>query len=254
MGPQTNSDGFDAYLSITPDSSVFFVKEDPEVRYADVWTVKLIDPLLSKARKDSALRAQLDKDKDKGKGGKTKGKKKNGNGDDDDDEEAKKKYLTDKDPRTPEEIYRELNSRNRLQNKDFESILFDFGKFAIRPEGKKVLEKAIKFLKQNPTVGIELVGHTDSVSGDLVNQILSDRRSFEAKQYLMRQGISRNRILNHGFGKQIFANENETETGRQRNRRCELNLLMSKEEFEAYKDRFKNNSVVIPPTAPGGQK
>jgi len=238
MGPQTNSDGFDAYLSLAPDTMAFFVKEDPELRYADIWTVKLEDPAVSKARKDSTLQAKVDKNKGK------KGKKDRSA--DDDDAEAKKKFLTDKDPRTPEEIYRELNSRNRLQNSEFQSILFDFGKFSLKPEGKKILDRAVAFLKKNPTVGIELVGHTDSVSGDLVNQILSDKRSFSAKEYLMKSGVSRNRILNHGFGKQIFVDQNETEGGRQQNRRCELNLLMSSEEFEAYKDRFKNNGVVIP--------
>jgi outer membrane protein OmpA-like peptidoglycan-associated protein len=240
MGPQTNSDGFDAYLAPAHDSLAFFVKEDPEVRYADIYIVKLEDPLVSKARKDSALRAKLNKNKNK--------KKKSA--EEEDEEEVKKKFGTDKDPRTPEEIYKDLATRNRLQNKDFESILFDFGKSTLRPEGKKVLDKAIKFLKDNPTVGIELVGHTDSVAGDLLNQILSDKRSYAAKEYLLKHRISRNRILNHGFGKQIYVDANETEAGRQSNRRCELNLLMSKEEFVAYKERFKNNSVVIPPTAP----
>jgi outer membrane protein OmpA-like peptidoglycan-associated protein len=243
MGPQTNTDGFDAYLAPAYDSLAFFVKEDPEVRYADIYLVKLEDPLNSKARKDSSLRAKLDK------GIKKNNKKKGGDGQDEDGD-PKTKYGTDKDPRSPEEIYKDLATRNRLQNKDFESILFDFGKSSLRPEGKKILAKAVKFLKANPTVGIELVGHTDSVSGDLIHLILSDKRSYAAKEYLLKNGVSRNRILSHGFGKQIYVNENDTEGGRQQNRRCELNLLMSKEEFEAYKERFKNTNVVIPPVAP----
>lgn len=251
LGPQTNSDGFDAYLSITEDSSTFFVKEDLELRYADIYTIKLEEPIASKARKDSTLRTQLDKNKAAKAAANRKKKKQD---EEDEGVEAKKKFLTDKDPRTPEEIYRELNSRNRLQNNEFESILFDLGKFVIRPEGKKVLDKSIKFLKQNPNVGIELVGHTDSIAGDLLNQILSDKRSFGAKEYLMRHGISRNRILNHGFGKQIYVDDNTSEKGRQQNRRCELNLLMSIEEFEAYKDRFKNNQVIIPATTPSATK
>ena len=243
MGPQTNSDGFDAYLAIAYDSIAYFVKEDPEVRFADIYTVKLEDPAVSKARKDSALLAkQLANDKNK------KGKKKGKNGEDEDDDEndVKKKFGTDKDPRSPEEIYRDLTNRNRLSHGDFESILFDFGKSSLRGEGKRILDKAVKYLKSNPTVGIELVGHTDSVSGDLVNQILSDKRSYTAKEYLMKEGVSRNRILNHGFGKQLYVDENESEKGRQQNRRCELNLLITKEEFEAYKERFMKKEVVIP--------
>ncbi len=235
MGPQTNSDGFDAYLSPAYDSLAFFVKEDPEVRFADIYMVKLEDPAVSKARKDSALLAKQLANQKGGKKGKG---KKGGNGDDDDDDDPKKKFGTDKDPRSPEEIYRELNARNRLRSSEFESILFDFGSARLRSDGKKLLDRAVTYLKKNPTVGIELVGHTDSVAGDLFNQILSDKRSYSAKEYLMRNGISRNRILNHGFGKQIYVEENTSEQGRQRNRRCELILLVTKEEFDAYKERF----------------
>lgn len=251
MGPQTNSDGFDAYLMPAYDSLAYFVKEDPEVRFADIYLVKLEDPAVSKARRDSALLAKQN-------AAKGKGKKKNGEGgeEDPDELEKQKKYLTDKDPRSPEEIYRDLSNRNRQAHGDFESILFDFGKATLRPEGKKILAKAVKYLKDNPAVGIELVGHTDSVGSDFGNQILSDKRSYAAKEYLLKNGISRNRILNHGFGKQIHVDANTTDAGRQQNRRCELNLLLTKAQFDAFREQYQKKEVKLPEPgkAPGDAK
>jgi hypothetical protein len=60
---------------------------------------------------------------------------------------------------------------------------------------------------------------------ELVNLILSVKRSEECKQYLINKGISKRRILTHGFGKQLPTTTNLTEEGRQLNRRCEINIL-----------------------------
>ncbi len=215
MGPQVNGDGFDAYLMIPYDSTAFFVKENPEVRYADIYTVILRDPA-RKAKEDSAAAALAKANRKKG----------------DKDKSDKEKKGTDDDDRDPSEIIRELMNRKRLVNNEFESILFDFGSSKLRPESKRILERAAKYLKDHPTQGIELVGHTDNVDGEMVNQILSDKRSYAAKEYLMRKGISRNRILTHGFGKQIYAAENQSARGRQQNRRAEMNVLVDPEEFK----------------------
>jgi OmpA-OmpF porin, OOP family len=219
MGPQVNSDGFDAYLNVAYDSTAFFVKEDPELRYANIYQVTLQDPQRNKEANDSSLVSARRKKEKKAR---------------EEEEDRKKKFGTDRDPRSPEEIYKDMVNRRRLTNSEFESILFDFGQSKLRNEGRTILDKAVAYLKSHPTQAIELVGHTDSVSGDMVNQILSDKRSYAAKEYLMKKGISRNRILNHGFGKQIFVAENETDRGRQRNRRCEMNLLIDPEEFRTY--------------------
>ena len=217
MGPQVNGDGFDAYLTIPYDSTAFFVKENPEVRYADIYTVILRDP--AKKAKEDSLNAAI-----------AKASKKKGAGEGSD---KKAKKGTDDDDRDPAEIMRELMTRNRLINNEFESILFDFGSSKLRPESKRILDKAAKYMKDHPTQGIELIGHTDSVDSDMVNQILSDKRSYAAKEYLMRKGISRNRILTHGFGKQIYVAENASIRGRQQNRRAEMNVLIDPEEFRA---------------------
>ena len=254
MGPQVNSDGFDAYLQIAHDSTAFFCKEDPDLRFTDIYTVLLQDPQRNKELNDSTL-AKNGKGGKNGKAGKN-GKKGTGDDEEEDEESRKKKYGTDKDPRKPEEIFADLAGRKRKTHSNFESILFDFGSSKLRPEGKKILDEAVAYMKQHPTQGVEFVGHTDSVSGELVNQILSDKRSFAAKEYLMRKGVSRNRILNHGFGKQIYVAGNESDRGRQRNRRCEINLLIDPEEFRQYYQKEDAN-INAPSTAPApipGQK
>ena len=80
-------------------------------------------------------------------------------------------------------------------------------------------------MTSNPTVGVELIGHADSIDTELVNLILSVKRSEECKQYLINKGISKRRILTHGFGKQLPTSTNRTDEGRQLNRRCEINIL-----------------------------
>ena len=231
LGAQVNGDGFDAYLSLAHDSTAFFAKENPEVRYADLYTVLLRDPARKK-REDSLMnalgraealrKANLDK---------------NNNGVDD------RVEGTDKDDRSPDDIYRALNSKRRVLNSDFESILFDFGKSSLRKEGKQILDKAVSYLKGHPLHAIELIGNTDSVDSEIVNLILSDKRSYACKEYLIRKGISRNRILSHGFGKQIYVAENTSATGRQKNRRAELNLLLEPEEFKEY---YRQKDIDLP--------
>jgi len=234
LGSQVNGDGFDAYLSIAYDSTVFFAKENPEVRFADLYSVILIDPT-KKAKADSLAKA-LAKNAAK-QGTKTK-KDKDGNGVDDADDKFGKN-----DVRPEYEIMKELNDRKRLVNNAFESILFDFGSTKLRKESKVILDRAVTYLKEHPSQAIEFVGHTDSVDNELVNQILSDKRAYAAKEYLIRKGISRNKILTHGFGKQIYVSDNSTDRGRQRNRRCEANVLVDPEEFKA---QYQNSGVDIP--------
>ena len=115
----------------------------------------------------------------------------------------------------------------------------------MRPEGRKRLDKLFDYLQTNPTVGVELIGHADSIDTELVNLILSVKRSEESKQYLINKGVSKRRILTHGFGKQLPTTTNVTEEGRQLNRRCEINILLDnraklKMEFKPERGLKKN--------------
>jgi hypothetical protein len=108
-------------------------------------------------------------------------------------------------------------------------------------------------------VGVELIGHADSIDTELVNLILSVKRGEECKQFLINKGISKRRILTHGFGKQLPTTTNRTEEGRQLNRRCEINLLPDnraklKLEFKPENMGNETDGAKPAPTAPKGPK
>ena len=211
LGPFFNGEGFDAYFFINKsDSTIYFSKENPENNYTDLYFTHL-------KNLNEALKKMAEKRK---KGDNNVASNKEGPNP---NTPAGKAAKEAEDQRKAEE---ELNKRERVVIKDFDNVLFDFAKYDLRPEGRKRLDKLFDYLQTNPTVGVELIGHADSIDTELVNLILSVKRSEESKQYLINKGVSKRRILTHGFGKQLPTTTNVTEEGRQLNRRCEINILL----------------------------
>ena len=209
LGPFFNGEGFDAYFFINKsDSTIYLSKENPDNNYTDLYFTHL-------RNLNEALKKQTEKKK---KGENVTSNKEGPNP----NSPAGKAAKEAEDQRKAEE---ELNKRERVVIKDFDNVLFDFAKYDLRPEGRKRLDKLYDYLQTNPTVGVELIGHADSIDTELVNLILSVKRSEECKQYLINKGISKRRILTHGFGKQLPTTTNITEEGRQLNRRSEINIL-----------------------------
>lgn len=104
-----------------------------------------------------------------------------------------------------------------------DSVLFDFDKAEIKPEGFPLLDAIVVILEKNPAMSVELAGHTDNVGTEAYNMDLSMRRSNAVAAYLVDKGILRNRLATTGFG---FTNPvalNGTTFGRSLNRRVELN-------------------------------
>jgi outer membrane protein OmpA-like peptidoglycan-associated protein len=210
LGPFFNGEGFDAYFYISKvDSTIYFSKENPDNNYTDIYYTHLKNLNL-------ALKKQAEKKK---KGDNNVASNKEGPNP---NTPAGKAAKEAEEQRKAED---ELNKRERVVIKDFDNVLFDFAKYDLRPEGRKRLDKLFDYMQTNPTVGVELIGHADSIDTELVNLILSVKRSEECKQYLINKGMSKRRILTHGFGKQLPASTNLTEQGRQLNRRCEINIL-----------------------------
>ena len=83
----------------------------------------------------------------------------------------------------------------------------------------------MNFLEQNPTVEIEIAGHTDSKGTDEYNVNLSQGRSQAVVDYLASQGIDRGRLTAHGYGEAKPIDTNDTEEGRANNRRVEFTVL-----------------------------
>ena len=108
----------------------------------------------------------------------------------------------------------------RLKN-----IYFDFDKTTLKKESFVELNKVVDFLKQNPSVEIEISGHTDSKGSDDYNLNLSQGRSQAVVDYIVSQGIDGYRLTAHGYGETKPIDTNDTEDGRANNRRVEFTVV-----------------------------
>lgn len=101
-------------------------------------------------------------------------------------------------------------------------VLFDVGKFTLRPAAREVLAKFSGILLAYPSLRVAIEGHTDSTGSDELNQRLSEHRAESVKTYLIQQSIPDANITAMGFGKAAPIADNNTAAGRQKNRRVEM--------------------------------
>ncbi len=112
-----------------------------------------------------------------------------------------------------------------------ENIYYNFNKYDIRPDAALELDKLVQLLVDNPEIKIELSSHTDSVDTDEYNIWLSQKRAESAVEYIVKHGISPDRLVARGYGesKPIARNSNpdgsDNPAGRQKNRRTEFKIL-----------------------------
>ena len=104
------------------------------------------------------------------------------------------------------------------------NIFFDFDKASLRPDSKPELERVVTVLKDNPSMKIEISGHTDNKGSATYNLKLSESRSKSVVDYLVSRGIERNRLTFKGYGFLKPIASNDTEEGRQQNRRTEFKV------------------------------
>jgi outer membrane protein OmpA-like peptidoglycan-associated protein len=101
-------------------------------------------------------------------------------------------------------------------------VLFDTGKFSLKPGAREKLAKVAGILIAYPGLNIEVGGYTDNVGGDAMNQTLSENRAGAVRSYLVEQGVTTNSVTSKGFGNTLPVASNENAAGRQENRRVEL--------------------------------
>jgi outer membrane protein OmpA-like peptidoglycan-associated protein len=101
-------------------------------------------------------------------------------------------------------------------------VLFDFGKYTLKPEAREKLAKLSGILLAYPGLNIEIDGYTDSIGSDEFNQTLSEQRADAVRDYLTQQGVPENLVTAKGFGKANPIASNDTSQGREKNRRVEL--------------------------------
>lgn len=105
------------------------------------------------------------------------------------------------------------------------NIFFETNSFDVKPESYNELDKLVQLLKDNPTLRIEISGHTDTTGKPEDNIELSNNRARAVVNYLVSKGIAAARLQFKGYGASLPVADNNTETGRALNRRTELKVL-----------------------------
>jgi outer membrane protein OmpA-like peptidoglycan-associated protein len=112
----------------------------------------------------------------------------------------------------------------------FESgLLFDFDSDVLRAEARNNLATFAKSLEKYPGTDVLIVGHTDSKGTDDYNAALSAKRAAAAENYLASQGVTRARLRSTGRGESEPLATNDTEEGRQKNRRVEVAIYANQQ-------------------------
>jgi outer membrane protein OmpA-like peptidoglycan-associated protein len=101
-------------------------------------------------------------------------------------------------------------------------VLFDTGKYSLKPGAREKLAKVAGILLAYPSLNIEVGGYTDNVGSDDMNQTLSENRAGSVREYLVQEGVLTRAVSARGFGNSLPVATNDNSSGRQQNRRVEL--------------------------------
>lgn len=132
---------------------------------------------------------------------------------------------------TGKQSYRKVENNIKLQKIEIgksivlRNIFFDTDKSTLRDESKAELERLYDIMKDNPEIRVEISGHTDNVGSASYNKKLSKARAKAVVDYLVEKGIEENRMEYAGYGFEKPIATNETEEGRQKNRRTEFKII-----------------------------
>jgi len=119
-------------------------------------------------------------------------------------------------------VFRNLTVNRAVQ---LDNVYFEQSTYTLRPESYPQLDKLVKTLRTSPQLTILVAGHTDNVGDKRLNQALSENRASVIRAYLMRHGITENRLQAHGFGDTQPVAPNDSESNKQKNRRVEFVVL-----------------------------
>ena len=123
-----------------------------------------------------------------------------------------------------EQLNKVLQTRDSVRGLivSMSDVLFDTGKFSLKPGAREKLAKVAGILIAYPTLDIEVGGYTDNVGSDEMNQKLSENRAGAVRDYLVQQGVANTSVSARGFGNASPVASNDNSAGRQENRRVEL--------------------------------
>lgn len=104
-------------------------------------------------------------------------------------------------------------------------VNFETNSDVLLPSATDVLEDAAQTLRNNPTIVVEVAGHTDSDGSEAYNQSLSERRAIAVRGFFVNAGIAANRLTARGYGESEPVADNATQAGKAQNRRVVLRVL-----------------------------
>ena len=137
-----------------------------------------------------------------------------------------------KEPKKPKEppVITEVPEEIQQTMIELSDALFAFDKFDLNAEAQAMLDRVVSWLSDHPELKVEIGGHTDSRGSDAYNQKLSENRAKSVYDYFVSHGIDAARLSYKGYGESRPIDTNETDEGRQRNRRVELQLIQEPQE------------------------
>lgn len=103
-----------------------------------------------------------------------------------------------------------------------ENVNFDFNSAQLTSDSEVVLDQAVRVLKQNSAVNVDIVGHTDNRGVESYNQQLSEKRAASVRDYLISRGVDASSLTAIGKGENSPISSNDTKDGRRKNRRVEF--------------------------------
>jgi outer membrane protein OmpA-like peptidoglycan-associated protein len=119
----------------------------------------------------------------------------------------------------------DLEQANEGTTAVLENIFFDVDKFDLKEKSVTELQKILRFMKENPLVRVEISGHTDNTGSPAYNNELSEKRARSVNDYLVANGIDQARLIPRGYGPSQPIASNDTEDGRQKNRRIQFKII-----------------------------
>lgn len=105
-----------------------------------------------------------------------------------------------------------------------EYVFFKTASAELSNRSKYQLEEAAKWMQKNPTVDVDLSGHTDATGDEEANQVLSEQRAASVRDFLLAKGVPAERLQAKGYGSSSPRETNETAEGRAANRRTEFTI------------------------------
>jgi peptidoglycan-associated lipoprotein len=110
----------------------------------------------------------------------------------------------------------------------FEDVHFDFDRYSLRPEATRVLDEAVTALQADPTLRIQVEGHTCNIGTAEYNLALGDRRATAVRDYLTSRGVAADRLSTVSYGEERPRHDNSREETRRLNRRAALTVNLQR--------------------------